>query len=36
MVGPTLEFIVCLIFAKYSFQKIVFNFPGLKQDFENG
>ena len=36
MVGPTLEFIVWLIFFKYSFQKTVLYFPGLKQDFEIG
>ena len=36
MVGSTLEFIVLLIFSKYSFQKTVSYFPDLKQDFENG
>ena len=35
MVGPTLEFIVWLIFSKYSFQKTISYFPNLKQDFEN-
>ena len=35
MVGPKLEFIVWLIFSKYSFQKTVSYFPDLKQDFEN-
>ena len=35
MVGPTLEFIVSLIFSKYSFQKTVSYFLDLKQDFEN-
>ena len=30
MVGHTLEFIVWLIFSKYSFQKIVSFFPDLK------
>ena len=34
--GPTLEFIVWLIFSKYSFHKIVSYFPNLKQNFENG
>ena len=36
MVGSTFEFIVLLIFSKYSFQKTVSYFPNLKQDFENG
>ena len=36
MVGLTLEFIVWLIFSKYSFQKTVSYFLDLKQDFENG
>ena len=36
MVGPTLKFIIWLIFSKYRFQKIVSYFPNLKQDFENG
>ena len=36
MVSPILEFIVWLIFSKYSFQKTIFYFPDLKQDFENG
>ena len=35
MVGLTLEFIVWLIFSRYSFQKTVSYFPYLKQDFEN-
>ena len=35
MVSPTLEFIIWLIFSKYSFQKTVSYFPDLKQDFEN-
>ena len=34
--GPILEFIVRLIFSKYSFQKTVSYFPNLKLDFENG
>ena len=36
MVGPILEFIVWLIFSKYSFQKTISYFLGLEQNFENG
>ena len=36
MVGPTLKFIVCLIFSKYTIQKTLSYFLDLKQDFENG
>ena len=35
MVGLTSEFVVWLIFSKYSFQKTVSYFLGLEQDFEN-
>ena len=35
MMDLTLKFIVYLIFSKYSFQKTVFYFLDLKQDFEN-
>ena len=36
MVGPTLKFIVCLIFFKYTIQTTLSYFLDLKQDFENG
>ena len=35
MVGPTLEYIVWLMFFKYSFQKIISYVPCSNQDFEN-
>ena len=34
MVDSTLEYIVWLMFSKYSFQKIVSYFPYSDQDFE--
>ena len=36
MVSLTFEFIIWLLFSKYSFKKIVSYFSGLEQDFENG
>jgi len=36
MMGLTLEFIVWLIFFKYSFQKTISYFLSLEHDFENG
>ena len=33
--GPTVEFIVWLMFSKYNFQKTVSYFPCWVQDFEN-